>query len=179
MPATHSGRNRYAKEVSVAAETCVTRWLGAHFVGTRRGARTETVCLRAAWRKPSAPGPADGHGGWAAGLQIGSMLTRCVHMTAAHENRNPLRLDSTIFKASPSNFQFPAGISKMIYSGVHSGVGGGERSSWCLCDRRERWARLKTSHSDKLSRSTPKVQSTSPTWLTCTTTISRLWPRPA
>lgn len=40
-----------------------------------------------------APGPSDGHATWAKGMQIGSMVTHCVHMIAAHETA--IRLAST------------------------------------------------------------------------------------
>ncbi len=74
-----------------------------------------------------APGPADGHGGWADGLALGKMIKRCVHMVAAHETRNSFPLDSALYQARPNFFAWPAGCSEMIYPGVHSDVGGGYR----------------------------------------------------
>jgi uncharacterized protein (DUF2235 family) len=74
-----------------------------------------------------APGPADGHAAWARGIQIGSMVTRCVHMVAAHENRNSFGSDSTLYESSPDHFSFPTGTTEMLYPGVHSDVGGGYR----------------------------------------------------
>lgn len=74
-----------------------------------------------------APGPSDGHATWAKGMQIGSMVTNCVHMIAAHENRNSFGVDSTLYEATPNHFSFPASTTEMLYPGVHSDVGGGYR----------------------------------------------------
>jgi uncharacterized protein (DUF2235 family) len=88
-----------------------------------------------------APGPADGHATWANGMQIGSMVTRCVHMVAAHENRNSFGSDSTLYEASPNHFSFRAGTTEMLYPGVHSDVGGGYRPGEGGC-RSEKGAQL-------------------------------------
>lgn len=74
-----------------------------------------------------APGPFHGHGLWATDMRIGPMVKRCVHMMAAHENRNSFALDSTLFEASSNMFAFPDNTTEMIYPGVHSDVGGGYR----------------------------------------------------
>lgn len=74
-----------------------------------------------------APGMFDGHGEWATDMRIGPMVKRCVHMMAAHENRNSFALDSTLFEASSNTFAFPDNTTEMIYPGVHSDVGGGYR----------------------------------------------------
>ena len=82
-----------------------------------------------------APGPNAGHGGWADAMQIGSMVTRCTHMIAAHENRNSFGSDSTLFESSPDHFSFPVGTTEMLYPGVHSDVGGGYRPGEGGCKR--------------------------------------------
>lgn len=69
-----------------------------------------------------APGSADGHASWANGLHIPPMVSRCVHMVAAHEMRNSFPLDSAL-----DGTAYPPGVSEMIYPGVHSDVGGGYR----------------------------------------------------
>lgn len=69
-----------------------------------------------------APGSADGHASWANGLQIPPMVSRCVHMVAAHEMRNSFPLDSAL-----DGTAYPPGVSEMVYPGVHSDVGGGYR----------------------------------------------------
>ena len=74
-----------------------------------------------------APGALDGHADWAKDMRIGEMAKRCVHMMAAHENRNSFALDSTLYEASPNVFAFPDNTSEMLYPGVHSDVGGGYR----------------------------------------------------
>jgi hypothetical protein len=68
------------------------------------------------------PGAADGHGAWATGLQIVPLVSRCVHMVAAHEMRNSFPLDSAL-----NGTAYPASTTEMIYPGVHSDVGGGYR----------------------------------------------------
>lgn len=88
-----------------------------------------------------APGPADGHAAWATDIHLGAMVTRCVHMIAAHENRNSFGVDSTLFESSPNNFSFPAGTTEMLYPGVHSDVGGGYRPGEGGC-RSEKGAQL-------------------------------------
>ena len=88
-----------------------------------------------------APGAADGHAAWADGIQIGSMVTRCVHMVAAHENRNSFGVDSTLYESSSNYFAFPTGTTEMLYPGVHSDVGGGYRPGEGGC-RGEKGAQL-------------------------------------
>jgi hypothetical protein len=115
-------RNRYSKAIGNALQTAVPV--------LRLLTSDEPELKQLAFGQPGAdpaPGPTDGHGDWAEGLQIGSMVTRCVHMMAAHENRNSFALDSTLFEATPSHFRFPDGVSEMIYPGVHSDAGGGYR----------------------------------------------------
>lgn len=67
-----------------------------------------------------APGSADGHAGWADGLQVPNIVQRCVHMVAGHEIRNSFPLDSVL-----DGNRYPAGVSEMVYPGAHSDVGGG------------------------------------------------------
>lgn len=69
------------------------------------------------------PGPADGHGAWANGLRIPEIVGQCVHMVAAHENRNSFPVDSVL-----NGNRYPAGTIEMVYPGVHSDVGGGYRN---------------------------------------------------
>ena len=88
-----------------------------------------------------APGIADGHATWANDMRIGRMVRRCVHMMAAHENRNSFPFDSTLYEASPNSFQFPATTTEMIYPGVHTDVGGGYRPGEGGC-RAEKGAQL-------------------------------------
>ena len=61
-----------------------------------------------------APGPADGHGTWADGMQIGRMVRRCVHMMSDHENRNSFPLDSSLVEVAPDHFAFQE-IEKLDY----------------------------------------------------------------
>jgi Uncharacterized alpha/beta hydrolase domain (DUF2235) len=119
-------RNRYAKAIGAAAKLASPGGLVRTLLEPAEVPELKQLAFGQPGADP-APGPADGHGDWAAGLQIGSMVTRCVHMMAGHENRNSFPLDSTLFEAAPSNFHFPAGVSEMIYPGVHSDVGGGYR----------------------------------------------------
>jgi hypothetical protein len=119
-------RNRYAKAIGKAFELASPGGI----VRTLLLPAEEPEQKQLAFGQPGAdpaPGLADGHGDWAAGLQIGSMVTRCVHMMAAHENRNSFALDSTLYEASPGKFRFPEGVSEMLYPVVHSDAGGGYR----------------------------------------------------
>ena len=113
-------RNRYAQ----AAE-----WINPVGKVVRLALQTPEL-KQLAFGQPGAdpaPGPADGHATWANGMQIGSMVTHCVHMIAAHENRNSFGVDSTLYEATPDHFLFPASTTEMLYPGVHSDVGGGYR----------------------------------------------------
>lgn len=69
-----------------------------------------------------APGPHDGHMGWASPLDVPTIVERCVHMVAGHEIRNSFPVDSCRRAAS-----YPPGVEEMVYPGVHSDVGGGYR----------------------------------------------------
>jgi len=71
-----------------------------------------------------APGPADGHAAWADGLAIpGQWITgQCVHMIAAHEQRNSFPLDSVL-----RGSEAPPKTMEIAYPGMHSDVGGGYR----------------------------------------------------
>jgi len=69
-----------------------------------------------------APGPANGHMGWADQLDIAPMVEKCVHMVAAHERRNSFPLDSC-----RRDRRYPDSVEEMVYPGVHSDVGGGYR----------------------------------------------------
>jgi hypothetical protein len=69
-----------------------------------------------------APGPADGHGAWADGLDVVDMVEKCIHMVAAHEIRNSFPLDS-----ARRNNRYPDNVQEMVYPGVHSDLGGGYR----------------------------------------------------
>lgn len=101
---------------------------------TQSAGLTETQTVMA-WREPSAaqlafgqpgadpaPGPADGHMGWAHPLDVVSMVEQCVHMIAGHEVRNSFPVDSCLRGAS-----YPSSVREMVYPGVHSDVGGGYR----------------------------------------------------
>ena len=115
-------RNRYSKAIGHAIQAAVP------VLGLLTSDEPELKQL--AFGQPGADpasGPTDGHGDWADGLSIGSMVTRCVHMMAAHENRNSFALDSTLYESTPGRFRFPDGVSEMIYPGVHSDAGGGYR----------------------------------------------------
>lgn len=68
------------------------------------------------------PGPADGHGAWANGLQIAEIVTQCAHLVSGHEMRNSFPLDSAL--NGPS---YPKGTIEAVLPGVHSDVGGGYR----------------------------------------------------
>jgi len=71
-----------------------------------------------------APGGADGHADWADGLAIpGKWIKgRCVHMIAAHEQRNSFPLDSVL-----RGSEAPSNTEEFVYPGMHSDVGGGYR----------------------------------------------------
>jgi len=90
-----------------------------------------------------APGLADGHAKWANGMQITGIVKRCMHMMAAHENRNSFALDSTLLETAQdsSRFVFPATTTESFYPGVHSDVGGGYRPGEGGC-RSEKGAQL-------------------------------------
>jgi hypothetical protein len=68
------------------------------------------------------PGSADGHGAWADGLAIPSVVNQCVQMIAGHEIRNSFPVDSLQRGATRA-----ANCKEMIYPGAHSDVGGGYR----------------------------------------------------
>lgn len=71
-----------------------------------------------------APGSIDGHGAWAEGLAIpGHLISgQCVHMIAAHEQRNSFPVDSVLRGETR-----PANTKEFVYPGMHSDVGGGYR----------------------------------------------------
>ena len=88
-----------------------------------------------------APGPADGHGGWADGLVIGKMTKQCLHLMAGHEMRNSFPSDTTMVEQRLNYFSPPEGCVEMVYPGVHSDVGGGYRPGEGGC-KTERGAQL-------------------------------------
>jgi hypothetical protein len=96
-----------------------------------------------------APGIFDGHGDWAEGLAIGSMVKSCTHYMAAHENRNSFALDTTLFydrtETAPGKitefFKWPDVCAEQLYPGVHSDVGGGYRPGEGGC-KQDRGAQL-------------------------------------
>ncbi|CAJ0792526.1 hypothetical protein LMG18090_02854 [Ralstonia mannitolilytica] len=68
------------------------------------------------------PGPADGHGAWADGLQIPKIVSKCAHLVSGHEMRNSFPLDSAL-----DGLSYPQGTIEAVLPGVHSDVGGGYR----------------------------------------------------
>ncbi|WPX62641.1 DUF2235 domain-containing protein [Pseudomonas sp. MH10] len=76
---------------------------------------------------------ADGHMGWADDTmrlpESEKFLERCVHLVAAHEQRNCFPVDSIRRKTNPDDPNCPstyrAGTSEYLYPGMHSDVGGG------------------------------------------------------
>lgn len=88
-----------------------------------------------------APGPYDGHGGWADGLALGGMTKQCLHLMAGHEMRNSFALDTALLQQRPNFFGLPSGCTEMVYPGVHSDVGGGYRPGEGGC-KTERGAQL-------------------------------------
>jgi hypothetical protein len=76
---------------------------------------------------------ADGHMGWADDTMrlpdSEQFLERCVHLVAAHEQRNCFPMDSIRRRTNPDDPDCPstyrAGTFEYIYPGVHSDVGGG------------------------------------------------------
>jgi hypothetical protein len=96
-----------------------------------------------------APGPFDGHGDWAEGMAIGNMVKKCVHMMAAHENRNSFALDTALASQgvklvdgkNVETFAAPSTCIEMLFPGVHSDVGGGYRPGEGGC-KNERGAQL-------------------------------------
>jgi hypothetical protein len=120
-------RNHYVRALEQYAK--VLSWINPVVKLATPGQETPEL-KRLAFGQPGAdpaPGPEHGHATWAAGMSIVSMVKRCVHMMAAHENRNSFALDSTLYEASPNRFAFPESTTEMIYPGVHSDVGGGYR----------------------------------------------------
>jgi Uncharacterized alpha/beta hydrolase domain (DUF2235) len=96
-----------------------------------------------------APGLFDGHGDWANGMAIGKMVKKCVHMMAAHENRNSFALDTVLSSQgvkvvdgkSVETFTAPTTCTELLYPGVHSDVGGGYRPGEGGC-KNEKGAQL-------------------------------------
>ena len=130
-------RNRYVQ----AAE-----WVANPLSKALRSAFETPELKRLAFGQPGAdpaPGPADGHAGWASGMQISRMVQKCMHMMASHENRNSFALDSTLYESKPGSnrFVFPSVVTESFYPGVHSDVGGGYRPGEGGC-RAERGAQL-------------------------------------
>lgn len=113
-------RNRYARAVQWAAPAIKLTTLALETPELKR------LAFGAPGADP-APGTSHGHAAWANDMRIGAMITRCVHMMAAHENRNSFALDSTLYEAAPNAFSFPDNTTEMLYPGVHSDVGGGYR----------------------------------------------------
>ncbi|MEB0094445.1 DUF2235 domain-containing protein [Pseudomonas sp. CCI1.2] len=76
---------------------------------------------------------ADGHMGWADDTmrlpESEKFLERCVHLVAAHEQRNCFPVDSIRRKTNPDDPNCPstyrAGTFEYLYPGMHSDVGGG------------------------------------------------------
>lgn len=66
------------------------------------------------------PGNPDGHSAWADDLHIPKLAERCVHLVAAHEQRNSFPLDSVRADAD-----YPSNCIEIVYPGMHSDVGGG------------------------------------------------------
>ncbi|MCD7100428.1 DUF2235 domain-containing protein, partial [Stenotrophomonas sp. MMGLT7] len=79
--------------------------------------------LALAFGEPGAdptPGNPDGHMDWASNLRIPELAEQCVHMVAAHEQRNSFPVDSVRERQS-----YPSGCVEILYPGMHSDVGGG------------------------------------------------------
>ncbi len=69
------------------------------------------------------PGSKDGHLDWGGQMKLlDGVIGQCVHMVAAHEQRNAFPLDSALEGARP-----PRSTVELPYPGVHSNVGGGYR----------------------------------------------------
>ncbi len=100
------------------------RWMKTATVLHHRNT-TDTGVRKLAFGQPGAdpaPGPNDGHMGWANNIEIPEMVEQCIHMVAAHEIRNSFPLDSCL-----REWRYPSGVEEMVYPGAHSDVGGGYR----------------------------------------------------
>lgn len=66
------------------------------------------------------PDNPDGHMDWASNLRIPDLAELCVHMVAAHEQRNSFPLDSVRERQS-----YLRNCEEILYPGMHSNLGGG------------------------------------------------------
>ncbi|MFC3551859.1 T6SS phospholipase effector Tle1-like catalytic domain-containing protein [Lysobacter cavernae] len=88
-----------------------------------RGGDPASGPLTLAFGAPGAdptPGNPDGHSDWASDLHIPQLAERCVHLVAAHEQRNSFPLDS-----ARNGRGYPGNCVEIVYPGMHSDVGGG------------------------------------------------------
>lgn len=66
------------------------------------------------------PGNPDGHSSWAGNLRIQPLVEHCLHLVAAHEQRNSFPLDSV-----RDGNVYPDNCVEVVLPGVHSDLGGG------------------------------------------------------
>jgi type VI secretion system (T6SS) phospholipase Tle1-like effector len=109
---------------SMAASAVIAgrpRWLAASLKG--RALMQEVSVMDLAFGSPGAdptPGNPDGHSAWASKQRIPALAERCLHLVAAHEQRNSFPLDSMREDA-----HYPSNCTEILYPGMHSDVGGG------------------------------------------------------
>ncbi|WP_166432806.1 T6SS phospholipase effector Tle1-like catalytic domain-containing protein [Luteimonas yindakuii] len=88
------------------------------------GPRPAPVSVRGlAYGAPGAdptPGNPDGHAAWAGNLRVPRLVEHCLHLVAAHEQRNSFPLDSV-----RNGNTYPGNCVEMVLPGVHSDLGGG------------------------------------------------------
>lgn len=88
------------------------------------GPRPASVSVRGlAYGPPGAdptPGNPDGHAAWAGNLRVPRLVEHCLHLVAAHEQRNSFPLDSV-----RNGDTYPGNCVEMVLPGVHSDLGGG------------------------------------------------------
>ena len=86
--------------------------------------RPSSVSVRGlAYGAPGAdptPGNPDGHASWAGNLRVPRLVEHCLHLAAAHEQRNSFPLDSV-----REDNTYPGNCVEMLLPGVHSDLGGG------------------------------------------------------
>lgn len=88
-----------------------------------RGESVNMGATSLAFGEPGAdptPGNPDGHMDWASNLRIPELAERCIHMVAAHEQRNSFPMDSVRERQA-----YPSNCVEILYPGMHSDLGGG------------------------------------------------------
>lgn len=101
-------------------------WRVSDLVSITTTMNSRRVSLRTlAYGPPGAdptPSLLDGHMTWGDEMKIPAMVTKCVSLVAAHEQRNSFPLDSVRLGA-----RYPSNCEEFVYPGAHSDVGGGYR----------------------------------------------------